>query len=275
MPADTQASGSVIPQLFSVAGRTAVITGAGSGIGRTLARAFSQAGARVACVDVDAGSLEETFRSIETDALAVVADVSSAAEVERAAADVLEWSDGSADILVNNAGIAPAPGRLLDVPLEDWDRTLAINLRSLFLVTQALLPALVRSPNSSVVNISSYLGLVGVYPEFAATAVPYAASKAGVIGFTRQVAIEYAAEGVRVNAIAPGWHGGTNLGRERLAKGGRAAVKQLEAFIDDAVPLGFRGVPEDLVGLTIYLASDASRYVTGQVIAHDGGITAA
>lgn len=89
------------------------------------------------------------------------------------------------------------------------------------------------------------------------------------------VAIEYAADGVRVNAIAPGWHGGTNLGRERLAAGGTAAVEQLGRFIDGTAPMGFRGKPEDLLGALLYLASDASRYVTGEVLVHDGGLTAA
>ena len=102
--------------------------------------------------------------------------------------------------------------------------------------------------------------------------VSYSTSKAGIVGFTRQVAAEYAKEKIRVNAIAPGWHGGTALGAERRAAAGADGAKQFEeAFASRASPMKHRGVPDDLVGLVVYLASDASHYVTGQVIAHDGG----
>lgn len=147
--------------------------------------------------------------------LSVSADLAREDEVAAAAAKVLDWSGGKLDILINNAGIATPPARLVDVAPADWDRAISINLTSMFLTTQAFLPMLVESGRGSVINLSSYLALVGVYPDFPVTAIPYATSKAGVVGFTRQLAIEYAMEKVRANAIAPGWHLGTRLGRRQ------------------------------------------------------------
>jgi NAD(P)-dependent dehydrogenase (short-subunit alcohol dehydrogenase family) len=251
---------SAILQRFSLDGRTAVVTGAASGLGRAFALALA---------DVQA-----TAAQIGDRAMAVVADLATVEEVERAAQCVLEWRSGAVDVLINNAGLATVPGRLLDVPVEDWDRVMGANLRSVFLCTRALLPALLASGRGSIINMSSFLGVVGLYPGTAITAIPYAASKAAIIGFTRQLAIEYAAEGLRVNAIAPGWHGGTRLARERAATASTADMAQFEAFIKSSVPMGRRGTPDELVGLVLYLASGASAYLTGQVLAHDGGITA-
>ena len=259
---------------FDLNDRVALVTGAASGLGRAFAVALSEAGARVACVDRDAALLDETMALLEGPAVPIRADLASAEAVERALGEALAWSGGALDILINNAGIATPPGRLLDVSVEDWDRGVAINLRSVFLVTRASMPALLRSGHASIVNMSSFLGLKGLYPGFAITAVPYASTKAAIVGFTRQIAAEYARDGVRVNAVAPGWHGGTRLGRERRATSSEAEVEAFEAHIRSSVPMGHRGTPDDLVGLILYLASDASRYVTGQVFAHDGGLTA-
>lgn len=263
-----------IGELFDLTGRRAVVTGAASGLGLVFAEGLSQAGAAVAWLDCDRDLLAAHGSSSGTRDCRIVADLAHEADVDRAATEIGEWSSGKLDILINNAGIATRPGRLLDISTADWDRALATNLRSVFLVTRALLPALIASTRGSVVNISSYLGMVGAYPGFPLTSITYSASKAGLIGFTRQLAMEYAGERVRCNAIAPGWHGGTRLGREREAAGGAAAIAQLENFIDTEVPLGYRGNPRDLLGLLLYLAGDASTYVTGQVFAHDGGITA-
>ncbi len=260
---------------FRLDGRVAVVTGAASGLGRAFACALAEAGAHVACIDRDRAPLAEAVGQIGGDALEVVADVALEAEVDEAARQILGWRNGRLDILVNNAGIATPPGRLLDVSLADWDRAIAVNLRSVFLCTRALLPALIASEHASIVNLSSFLGLVGLHPGTPMTAIPYASTKAAIIGFTRQLAVEYAREHVRVNAIAPGWHGGTNLARERRTTLTEEGVARFEEFIRASVPLGHRGTPDDLVGLLIYLASDASRYVTGQVFAHDGGLTAA
>ncbi|MDZ4058128.1 MAG: SDR family NAD(P)-dependent oxidoreductase [Polynucleobacter sp.] len=264
----------MISELFDLTGRKAVVTGAASGLGRVFAEGLSHAGADVAWLDRDAALLSECGSSSGGGHCRIIADLVDEADVDRAAAEIGEWSGGQLDILINNAGIATRPARLLDVSTADWDRALATNLRSVFLATRALLPALIASGRGSIVNISSYLGVVGAYPGFPLTSITYSASKAGLLGLTRQIAMEYAAEHVRCNAIAPGWHGGTRLGREREAAGGAAAITQLENFIDGEVPLGYRGQPKDLLGLLLYLAGDASSYVTGQVFAHDGGITA-
>lgn len=260
---------------FRLDGRVAVVTGAAIGLGRAFAIALADAGARVACIDRDMESLAETVATIGAKAFEVEADLAHEDQVDAAAGRVLEWSDGQVDILINNAGIATYPGRLLDVSVADWDRGVAVNLRSIFLVTKAFMPALLDSAHASIINLSSFLGLVGAYPGFAVTAIPYAATKAAVIGFTRQLAIEYAKDGVCVNAIAPGWHGGTKLGREKMGLTTPEEAAQFEAFIAGSVPMGRRGTPDDLAGLVLYLAGDASRYVTGQVFAHDGGLTAA
>jgi NAD(P)-dependent dehydrogenase (short-subunit alcohol dehydrogenase family) len=259
--------------LFDLTGRKVVVTGAASGLGRAFAEALSQSGAAVAWVDRDAEQLA-ACEGVGVDDCRIVADLGEEAGVALMAEKVLAWCGGNLDVLVNNAGISSRPGRLLDVSVEDWDRVFAINLRGAFLVTQALLPALIQCGRGSVVNVSSYLGTVGVYPGFPVIAIPYAASKAGLIGFTRQLALEYAAERVRANVIAPGWHGGTHLGREGSATAGPAAAARIQAFIEKQVPLGHPGRPADLAGLVIYLASDASSYVTGQVFIQDGGITA-
>ena len=260
---------------FSLHGRTAVVTGAAGGLGRAFALALAATGAAVACLDCDEAGLRETVERIGQGALAVVADVADEAAVAAAAAAVAGWRGGRLDILVNNAGLATPPARLGEVTVADWDRAVAVNLRGVFLCTRAFLPPLLASAHASVVNIASYLGLKGVHPGFPVTAMPYTATKAAIVGITRQLAIEYAEAGLRVNAIAPGWHMGTGLGRERRAASTGDEDARFVDFIRGSAPIGRAGTPDEVAMLLLYLASDASRYVTGQVIAHDGGLTAA
>jgi NAD(P)-dependent dehydrogenase (short-subunit alcohol dehydrogenase family) len=254
----------------------ALVTGAGFGLGRSFAFALAAQGATVVCADIDVHALNETVRAISArgqSAHAVEVDVADQCSIKAMTANAISAA-GRLDVLVNNAGITSVPGRLLDVTLEDWDRVFSVNLRGLFLCTRSLMPSLLKSPAASVINISSYLGMVGVYPGFPIASLPYSTTKAGLIGFTRQLAIEYAKEGVRVNAIAPGWHAGTNLGQARRAIATATETEQFENYLASSIPLGLRGSPDDLANLVIYLASNASRYVTGQVFAHDGGLTA-
>ena len=265
-----------MPDMFDLKGRVALVTGAGGGLGRSFSEALAARGAHVVCADVDADAAGATAARIMAaggEATATRVDVAEADSVEAMARFVRESGRGL-DVLINNAGVASIPGRLLDVPIAEWDRVVAINLRGPFLCARALLPVLLEGEAGSIINVSSFLGLVGTYPGFPITSMPYSASKAGVVGFTRQLAMEYAREGLRVNAIAPGWHGGTDLGRARRAVATNAETARFEDYLKVSIPMGHRARPEDLSGLVVYLASDASSYVTGQIFAHDGGLTA-
>lgn len=259
---------------FTLDGRVAVVTGAAGGLGRLFAQVLIDAGARVGCIDRDADALRKTCREMGEGALPVLADVADPAAVERACGQITREWGGKIDILVNNAGIATPPARMGDVEIADWDRAIAVNLRSVFLCTRIFLPGLLAGGKGAVVNIASYLALKGVHPGFPVTAMPYTATKAAIVGMTRQLAVEYAGEGLRVNAIAPGWHLGTGLGRERRAGASPAEDARFVDFIRTSAPMGRAGEVEELGALLLYLASDASSYVTGQVFAHDGGQTA-
>lgn len=265
-----------VAHLFDLSHKVALVTGAGSGLGRAFAEGLAGSGARVICVDRDRGRVEETaglINATRNDAVAVCADVADELSVEAMAKEVAALGV-RVDILINNAGIATVPMRTHEMPVEDWDRLMAINLRGVFLCSRALIPQMIEARVGSIINIASIVGLVGNYPGFAMIGANYAAAKAGVIGLTRQMAAEYAKDGIRANAIAPGWHGGTNLAAERRAIATPAEIQQFEDVILRGTPMGRRGKPEELQGMAIYLASDASRYVTGQVFTQDGGWTA-
>jgi NAD(P)-dependent dehydrogenase (short-subunit alcohol dehydrogenase family) len=252
------------------------VTGAGFGLGAAFARGLARHGAAIACVDIDRARATEVAAELAAGgahAEAIVADIANERAVDETVAEVRR-SFGTIDVLVNNAGITTVPMRTHEIPVADWDRLMAINVRGTFLMTRAVLPVMLAAQRGSIINLSSIYGLTGFYPGFPAAPSSYAASKGAVIGFTRQCAVEYARDGIRVNAIAPGYHGGTNLGHEGRAAATPEQIAQLEGAIHAAIPMGRRGAPSELEGLAIYLASDASSYVTGQVFAHDGGWTA-
>ncbi len=262
----------MLENLFRLDGKVAVVTGAGNGLGRSFSIGLASFGATVVCADRNLEGADETAAIIKQSrgmAEAAHLDVSDEASVDSFWKSV-ESDHGRIDVLVNNAGVATNVVRTHEFSVADWDSLMAVNLRGVFLVTRKALALMLPGPGS-IINIASIAGLRGYWPGFPSLGVNYSTSKAGVIGFTRQVAAEYAKEKIRVNAIAPGWHGGTALGAVRRAASTPEDVAKFEQAIHNRIPMGDRGVPDDLIGLVVYLAGDASHYVTGQVIAHDGG----
>lgn len=262
-------------EAFDLSGKIALVTGAAKGFGRFFSQVLAEAGAGVVCSDVDADSLIETVRLVEEAggrAIPSVADVSSP-EAVRNMVDEAVSAFGRLDVAVNNAGIATKPSRFHEIEFEDWHRLIAIDLTGVFLCMREELRVMVERGGGAIVNIASVAGIVGVEPELMPRA-NYVAAKHGVVGLTKQAALEYAQDGIRVNAIAPGWFSGTGLGKERRAiqsQGDGAVLKQRR---DDSIPMRRTGNVSELRGLLLYLASDASSYVTGQVHVVDGGVSA-
>ncbi len=242
-------------------GKVALVTGGGNGIGRALSLALAESGADVAVADIDMPAAEAVVAEVVAcgrRGLAVEADVTSKPAVEAMVQTTVETL-GRLDILVNNAGIFPiAP--VTTMTEEVWDRVMAINLKGVFLCSQAVLAPMRRAGGGRIINLASVSGLVG-----AVGMAHYAASKAGVIGFTKSLAREVTTMGITVNAIAPGIIE-TETTRQTLPEG---ALQAYQA----QVPLRRLGRPEDLTGMVVFLASSAAAYITGQVYAVDGGYT--
>ncbi|WP_078870221.1 MULTISPECIES: SDR family NAD(P)-dependent oxidoreductase [unclassified Amycolatopsis] len=244
-------------------GKVAVITGAGSGIGRATAERFAAEGAVVAAWDVNAdgaGLTAKTLADRGFRAAAFAVDVSSAESVRTAAGEVAAQF-GTVDVLVNNAGIFDYYATLRDTTEEAWDRVLNVNLKGMFLVTQALLDALVDG-GGAVVNTSSISGLVA-----GGGGVAYTASKHGVIGFTRQLALEYGKHGVRANAVLPGAVE-TEMTKPLLAQADLPILETVRS-----VPAGRHAQPDEIADTVLFLASDEARFVYGTSFVVDGGWT--
>jgi len=243
-----------------LANQIAVVTGAGRGIGQAIALKLAAHGADVACVDLKSEFLDPTVAEVQKlgrRAWAVAANVAEAASVEAAADQILQQA-GRVDILVNNAGITKDT-LLMRMSEADWDAVLDINLKGTFLFTKAFTRAFLKQKSGRIVNIASVIGLIGNAGQ-----CNYGASKAGVIGFTKSVARELASRGITANAVAPGFIE-TKM-TEALGPEARAALLK-------QIPLASLGQPEDVASAVLFFASPAARYVTGQVLAVDGGLS--
>jgi NAD(P)-dependent dehydrogenase (short-subunit alcohol dehydrogenase family) len=246
--------------------KVCLITGAGSGIGRASAVLFAQEGGSIAVADIDRSAAAETVATIESAggrARAYEVDVADAGSTERLATDVV-GDFGRIDVLFNNAGIAGV-GVLHETSLELWERVMAVNVRGVFLVAKAVLPAMIAAGRGSIINMSSAIAEIGL-----ANRAPYAASKGAVLSLTRQMQADYAPHGIRVNALLPGTiH--TPFVDRYLAESYDDPAAGLEA-IKKRQLTGELGRPEDVAFAALYLASDESRFVLGSGLYVDGGV---
>ena len=253
-----------IQELFDLTGRVAVVTGASSGLGVTFAQGLAAAGAKVVLAARRLDRMERLVSELEEmghQALAVACDVKDEKDVDRLVATTMNHF-ARLDILVNNAGIgnvAPAE----DEKPEDFRRVLDVNVTGSFLCTQRCGRVMLKAGKGSIINVASMLGLVGigVIPQ-----TSYNTSKAAIINMTREIAIQWARSGIRVNAIAPGWF------PSELTEG-LFSDESGKQFINRRTPLARAGEPEELLGTLLLLASDASSYITGETIVVDGGWT--
>jgi NAD(P)-dependent dehydrogenase (short-subunit alcohol dehydrogenase family) len=252
-------------KLFDLSGKTAIVTGGGKGIGRQMAEGLADAGANLVLCARHADVCEQTAAELEqrgVKALGLQCDVRDPEQVQAVVARTVS-EFGGVDVLVNNAGTVwgATPE---DMPLEGWQKVVDVNLTGVFLFSQAAGRAMIENGGGSIVNIASVAGLHGAKSEFM-TSVVYHATKGGVIAFTRDLACKWAGHGIRVNAIAPGWFPSDMANFVLDAHGDR--------LVED-IPLRRFGGPEDLKGPVVFLASDASAYVTGHTLVVDGGQSA-
>jgi NAD(P)-dependent dehydrogenase (short-subunit alcohol dehydrogenase family) len=252
-------------ELFDLAGKVAIVTGGGSGIGRQLAEGLAEAGADVVVCARKVERCEqaaEELRALGVRALGLRCDVRVRDEVQ-AVVDRTRAELGRLDILVNNAGTAWGASPE-EYPLEGWQKVLDVNLTGVFLCSQAAGRLMIEQGSGKIVNVASVAGLSGAPPELM-DAVGYSTTKGGVVAFTRDLATKWARHGITVNAIAPGWFP-TDLNRTLLEA-------QPDAYLE-RIPLRRFGGPDDLKGAIVFLASAASDFVTGQTIVVDGGESA-
>jgi len=237
----------------------AVVTGAGRGIGRSIALKFASEGADVVCVSrtqANSDKIAEEIRALGRRAWARSVDVADSNAVATAGAAILEEA-GKVDILVNNAGVTK-DGLLMRMPEEDWDVVLNTNLKGAFSFTKAFARSFIKQRSGRIINISSVIGLIGNAGQ-----CNYAASKAGLIGFTKSVARELASRGITVNALAPGF-----IETDMTA----VLNEEMKTELLKRIPLNSFGKAEDIANAALFLASPGARYITGQVLTVDGGM---
>lgn len=243
-----------------VEGKVAIITGASRGIGKGIAEVFAKQGANVAFTyssSVEsANQLEEELKAMGVNAKGYKSNAANFEEAQKLVDSVLE-DFGTIDVLINNAGITK-DNLLMRMSEEDFDAVIDINLKSVFNMTKAVQRTMLKNRNGSIINMSSVVGVKGQAGQ-----ANYAASKAGMIGFTKSIALELGSRNIRCNAIAPGF-----IETEMTAKLGEEVTKAWK----DAIPLKRGGSPEDIANVCLFLASDMSAYITGQVLNVDGGM---
>ena len=248
-------------------GKVALITGAGSGIGREAALLFAKEGASVVVVDMNDAAGKETAAAIERDggrATFAHADVSRSGEVEAMVA-VAKKAYGRLNVLFNNAGIFPSnDGSVLETDEKTWDLVLSVNLKGVFLGCKYGIPAMLESGGGSIINTASFVALMGS----ATPQIAYTASKGGVLALTREIAVEFARKGIRVNAICPG-PVDTPLLQELFSDPARKARRLVH------IPMGRLAQAKEVAQAALFLASDDSSYVNGTAFTVDGAITAA
>ncbi len=255
-----------VKKLLDLTGKTALITGGSRGLGLQIAEALGEMGAKVAITARKAGELAEAkahLKGLGVEALTVVNDLQDTASVQPMVEQVLK-SHGQIDILVNNAGAAwGAPAE--DHPLDAWNKVINLNLTAVFLVSQAVARlSMIPRKYGRIINLASIAGLVGTDPRMMPT-IAYNASKGGVVNFTRSLAVEWAHYGITVNAIAPG------VFPSKMSQG---MIDKAEKIILEITPMKRLGTDFDLKGLAVLLASNASAFITGQIVAVDGGLVA-
>ena len=241
--------------------RVAIVTGGGQGIGRAIALRLAEAGANVVINDVGdstpADDIAEEIRKMGSESLVVLADISQSAEVARLVDSTVEQF-GRVDILVNNAGIT-RDQLIMRMSDDEWDKVLGINLKGVFLCSKAVMRPMMKQRWGRIISISSIVGLIGNAGQ-----ANYDSAKAGIIGLTRTIAKEVASRGITANAIAPGFI--DTAMTQQLPEGRKQELM-------NQVPLGFLGTPRDIAEVVAFLASEEARYITGQVLTVDGGIS--
>jgi NAD(P)-dependent dehydrogenase (short-subunit alcohol dehydrogenase family) len=254
-----------VTNLFDLSGKTAIVTGGGTGIGRQMAQGLAEAGANLVLCARKAERCEQAASELEqlgVRAIGLGCDVRDPEQVQHVVTKAVE-ERGGVDILVNNAGTVWGASPE-EMPLEGWQKVIDVNLTGVFLFSQAAGRVMIERGGGVIVNIASVAGLQGGPPDVMNT-IAYNASKGGVIAFTRDLACKWAQHGIRVNSIAPGWFPSDMSGY---------VLERHEERLKQHIPLGRFGGPHDLEGVVVFLASDASAYVTGHTLVVDGGESA-
>tara|TARA_B100000029_G_C17497655_1_gene931537 strand:+ start:411 stop:1160 length:750 start_codon:yes stop_codon:yes gene_type:complete len=239
----------------------AIITGAGSGIGRATTKRFYDAGYSICCIDIDQEKLDRTLNMIDHKGLAINLDISNANEVKKKSKEIGKLFNNSS-VLINSAGISPDPQPVHLYKIKEWKRVIEINLSGTFYLMKYLIPLLLKNAPASIVNLSSVMGVVAN-----PTTSGYSASKHGVVGLTKAAALDYANQGLRVNCIGPGVVE-TNMTKSILSD------EDTKILLQNQTPLGRFSQAEEIAELIYFLCSKEAKFITGTFIPIDGGYTA-